>query len=562
MSVRVRDYFSNISNNDMNKHIIKSITLSKEIWALIKKTATEYVLWYKEQSKKKQRALAAALVLVLVVIVKALVSGDTEEASLVTSRQVVTSPVSLLASSDKEFPLIGTVTSVSEAVIRSESGGRLTRVAKKLGDTVYAGDVIASFDNASERASLLQAEGAYEQAKASRDITKLQSGQAGTSLVDAKSQALNAISNAYTTLDDAVTGKTDSAFSDPEYDQIKFLLSVPDATLSIGIETKRKQIAGILAARALKNKTLTTSSDLVLELGLMQNEAQVIKSYLDDLFTAYSKALPNNSFTTASLETGKANVQSARQSVSGVVGALVSARGALTGSITASEVAGSGASSVTSGTLATAEAQVKQALGAYNAALARLEKTIIRSPITGTLNSLTIQTGDYVGAFTQVAVVSNNGALEVVSNVTEDDAKRITIGSPVTINTGTRGVVTRIASAIDPTTRKIEVRIGITDAATSLVNGQSVRILITKNKKDIAQTTTGPITIPIASLKLTPRGAMVFTVTASNTLVALPVKEGAILGEQIQIIEGLTGTETIVTDARGLKEGMEVTVKE
>jgi hypothetical protein len=38
------------------------------------------------------------------------------------------------------------------------------------------------------------------------------------------------------------------------------------------------------------------------------------------------------------------------------------------------------------------------------------------------------------------------------------------------------------------------------------------------------------------------------------------VKEGAILGEQIQILEGLTGSEVIVVDARGLKEGMTVTV--
>lgn len=546
----------------MNKHLIKSITLSKEIWALSKKTAREYVLWYKDQSKKKQIAIGAILVSALLLIVKGLVSGEALPETVFATRQVVVSPVSALAASDKEFPLIGTVTSVSEAVIRSESGGRLTRVNKKLGDTVYAGDVIASFDNASERASLLQAEGAYEQAKAARDITKLQSGQAGTSLGDTKSQALNTISNAYTTLDDAVTGKTDSAFSDPEYDQIKFLLAVPDATLSITIETKRKQIAELLKARALKNKTLTTGSDLVTELGLMQNEAQTIKSYLDDLFTAYSKALPNNTFTVSALESGKANVQQARQSVSGVVGAIVSARSSLTGSITASEVAGTGAGSVTSGTLATAEAQVKQALGAYNAALARVEKTIIRSPITGTLNSLTIQTGDYVGAFTQVAVVSNNGALEVVSSVTEDDAKRITVGSSASINGSTRGVVTRIASAIDPTTRKIEVRIGITDTTVSLVNGQSVRIAITKTKKDLSTVTTGPITIPIASLKLTPRGAMVFTVTASNTLSALPVKEGAILGEQIQILEGLTGSESIVTDARGLKEGMEVEVKE
>jgi hypothetical protein len=69
-----------------------------------------------------------------------------------------------------------------------------------------------------------------------------------------------------------------------------------------------------------------------------------------------------------------------------------------------------------------------------------------------------------------------------------------------------------------------------------------------------------PIVIPIAALKLTPRGGNVFVVSASHTLRALPVKEGAIMGEEIQIIEGLKGDEVIVTDARGLKEGQAVEV--
>jgi RND family efflux transporter MFP subunit len=211
-----------------------------------------------------------------------------------------------------------------------------------------------------------------------------------------------------------------------------------------------------------------------------------------------------------------------------------------------------------SGSTATADAQVKQAQGAYNAALSRLEKTVIRSPITGTLNSLSIQTGDFVSQFTEVAVVSNNGALEVLSYVTEEDAKRIQVGAEVMIDNKVKGIITRIAPAIDPRTKKIEVRIGIEDSKASLINGQSVRATITKNVK--TTTTNSIIKIPLSSLKLTPNGAFVFTVSTSSTLVPIAVHEGAILGEEIQIISGLTGAEEIVTDARGLKSGMTVTV--
>jgi multidrug efflux pump subunit AcrA (membrane-fusion protein) len=129
------------------------------------------------------------------------------------------------------------------------------------------------------------------------------------------------------------------------------------------------------------------------------------------------------------------------------------------------------------------------------------------------------------------------------------------------IDNSVKGIITRVASAIDPRTKKIEVRVGITEKTSLLVNGQSVRVNITKAKQNITATS-GPIKIPLSALKLTPNGAFVFTMSATSSLIALPVKEGAILGEEIQILSGLNGTESIVTDARGLKEGMVVTIKE
>ncbi len=544
----------------MNRHIEKIANYSKGIWR-------ENVTFHKELPIKKRYPLfGGEAVFALFILWLAVSGGSTTEAVPVQPRKVTVASLAELSNNEKDLPLIGTVSSVSEATIRSEASGKLNRVYKKLGDQVYAGQVIAEFENSAERASLLQAEGAYDQARAARDITRLNSAQTGTSLLDTKNQALNTIYGAYSTLDDAIRGKTDSAFSDPRFDDAKLLLSISDAQLTYSLETRRKAIEQMLVARESKNRVLTTNNDLVAELTVVQSEVQLVKTYLDDLFMAYNKALQSGSFSQSTLDAGKITTQSARQAVVGALTSVVSTRNSLSGSITAKEVAGS-ASNETVGSIATAEAQVKQALGTYNAALSRLQKTIIRSPITGTINSLSVDTGDYIGAFTQIAVISNNGALEVTSFVTEDDAKRITVGSSVKINTTIDGVVTRIASALDPVTKKIEVKIGIKEQKSSLINGQSVRIAISKNKSETrtntqASKTSGPILIPLSALKLTPQGSNVFTVTASSTLMAIPVKEGAILGDQIQILEGLDGSERLVVDARGLKDGMEVTVKD
>ncbi len=533
----------------MNRHLSKIIGDASDM-------RVQMWRWYREQPSWRQYAEALVLVVLVVIFIHMLTKPDAQAETAQALRAVTVAPVSELANSDSELPLLGTVTSTSEAIVRSESSGKLNHVYKKLGDYVTAGQIIAEFDNAAERASVLQAEGAYDSAKAARDIARINSGNTVSSLADVRTNALNAIYSAYNTMDDVVRVKTDVYFNDPRFDDAKLLPSIPDAQLEYAVEAERKSIEKMLAGRAERNKSLTVDSDLVSELNVIQNEVSTVKTYIDDLSSAVAKAVPDATYNQTSLDSARAVLSVARAAIASGVSSVSSTRTSLNSAIAAEKVAGK-TSGDASGTIASADANVKTALGAYDAALARLENTIIRSPISGTLNSLSIRTGDFITQFAQVAVVSNNGALEVVTYVTEEDAKRIQVGNNVLIDNTVHGVVTRLASAIDPTTKKIEVRVGITDKNVSMVNGQSVRIVITKEKQTITPTS-GPITIPIAALKLTPNGAYVFTISATSSLIALPVKEGAILGDQIQILSGLLGTESIVTDARGLKEGMQV----
>lgn len=534
----------------MNRHLEKIINDSKDI-------KNQLWTWYKELNRPKQIGIIIVIVLVLIVIIRSF-TGSTQEAEITSSpRSIKLALVGDLANKGSSLPLLGSVTSTSEATVRAESSGKLTRVYKKLGDYVSAGTVIAEFENSGERASVMQAEGSYDAAKASRDISKVNSVTTDSSLSDVKTNAINAISSAYINMDDIIHVKTDSAFSNPRNQEVKFNVSVPDMSLTLSLEARRKKIESILIAREIKNRTLTQSSDLISELNIIQTEAETIKSYLDDLATAYSKALPDNNFSQINIESGKAIIGGTRLTIAGTISSIIGSRTALNNSLAAQDIAGKTSGTGTSVT--TSDAQVKSAEGSYNAALSRLEKTVIRSPINGTLNSLSIETGDFVSAFTEVAVVSNNGALEVLAYVTDEDAKRIQIGNQVIINDSTKGIVTRIAGAIDPRTKKIEVRVGIIDKNSSLINGQSVRLNITKAKQAVT-TTSGPIKTPLSALKLTPTGTFVFTLSSTSSLIAIPVKEGAILGEEIQILSGLTGNESIVVDARGLKEGTVVSV--
>ena len=120
------------------------------------------------------------------------------------------------------------------------------------------------------------------------------------------------------------------------------------------------------------------------------------------------------------------------------------------------------------------------------------------------------------------------------------------------------GTITRIAPALDPNTKKIEVRIGITRGIETLMNGASVRLEAKRTTKKIVGT---DLKIPLAALKITPEGAIVFSVSASSSLVAHEVSMGTLMGDQVVIPVGLTPDMVIVTDARGLQGGMPVSLK-
>jgi hypothetical protein len=168
-----------------------------------------------------------------------------------------------------------------------------------------------------------------------------------------------------------------------------------------------------------------------------------------------------------------------------------------------------------------------------------------------------VNQGDYLSQGAQVAAVSNPGALEVETNVTPDDAKTLAVGSEVAIGDNAKGVIVSIAPALDPLTGKILVKSGITDNEAMLTDGETVALGLSRSVAPVK--TGGAITIPIAAVKITPDGPIVFGVS-SSTLAAVPVTLGTILGDQITITEGLAPDTSIVTDARGLSEGETVVV--
>ncbi|MFZ2887252.1 MAG: HlyD family efflux transporter periplasmic adaptor subunit [Minisyncoccia bacterium] len=448
-------------------------------------------------------------------------------------RQVRVARVIDLMTGGNGLSVVAEIQSVSEAKISTESGGRITRVRASLGDRVGAGQVLAEIENSSQRAAVLQAEGSLDVAKASA--------------AGAKESAVPTILGAYAAMDTAVEDAVGQIFTNPESSQPGFTVSTRD-TQSLAVITQlQPTFRTVLQRHDVQTATLSESSDLKAELTTTEKELRDVRTYLDATLKVLNAGVPRDDVTIATISGYVADVTASRAAINASLSAVTSARTSLEASQT--------------GTVSSTDAVIKQAEGAYQAALANLEKTIIRSPIAGTLNNFTVKLGDFVAPTQQVAIVSNNGALQAVAYVTEEDKARVAVGQKVTIENDISGTITRIAPALDPVTRRIEIKIGLPATAnTVLTNGQSVRVeLANSGTKPTATTENGILSIPITALKIEADRTTVFVVEGDR-LVAKEITIGKLSGASVQVTEGLSADTEIVIDARGQKDGDTVQV--
>ena len=485
--------------------------------------------------------------------------------------------IASLSSQSGPLPVTGKVTSLNEATILAQTSGEIVSLSHALGDRVSAGGVIAQFENSSQLAAVLQAQGAYDAAQANLDkvlngnrselvdISQTTAAKAQTNLAQTKTSTIDTIRNAYGVNDDAIRSKLDVVFSNPRTTNVQFSMNTSNQSIVNKITQERVTVEAMLNAEAERSQNLNASSDLVAELAQAADDTRQLKSFADDVAAALNIAIASQSVSQATISGYIATASAVRSSFSASLTSLSSASQALTAASAQADVAATQLQQDTSGSRpeddAAARAALKQAQGALNAAQANLEKTIVRSPISGTIVSLPVTRGDFVSSFAQVAEISNPQALQIKVYVTSDDARTIAVGGAVAIEGAVTGVVTSIAPAIDPSTNKIQVGVGITGDQGSLTDGETVTVTIDRVNEKTAKATksSAAILIPIVAAKITPAGTFVFTV-ASSTLIAEPVTLGAILGDQITVVSGLTSDATIVTDARGLSDGQSVVV--
>jgi RND family efflux transporter MFP subunit len=526
---------------------------------VLRSRAVQTWTWYRGRTRWQRIAIPVVLVVLLVGGIVIARSGQ-QVADASQDRTVTLASVGQLSGSGTGSSIVGTVRSVTQADLLAESGGTVRSVNTTLGARVPAGFVIADLDNASQAAAVLQAEGAYESAVAARNITSLQSGNTQSSFAEAQNQARATYQTAFTTLDTALTTQVDTLYGAQTPIGPQLLISSPSSNIEL-TRTRQALKERMDAWRDKLSAAPTTDPTTLL------NQASADTQAISDFLVQLAAAASDRESGASPAQT--AALAQARATVNGQLSAISGARDAYNAKKTAAAAAGN-ANSEQGTQLAAANASVKTALGALRAAQAAYEKTRVRATIGGTVNYLPIKVGDYVGAFQKVATVANNGALEIVAYVPEDERGTLTVGMKVTVEDNTTGVITQIAPALDPTTKQYEMHVAV-DATPNLVNGQSVRITLpaeapapaaTNTKAASSTPVSSVVLLPLTAVKLLPDSRAVFTVGTDGRLVAHTVEIGDIVGDRITVTSGLTPDMRIVTDVRGLSEGQKVQIGE
>lgn len=170
----------------------------------------------------------------------------------------------------------------------------------------------------------------------------------------------------------------------------------------------------------------------------------------------------------------------------------------------------------------------------------------VRSPISGRITGVDTQLGAYVAAGAELFNVADPRRVQVDAAVPAADAQRIRPGDPAVIElpdgSTVNAVVRSTTPSLDPQSRTATVVLQPSGTPAGLTQGQAVRARITPR----GSATGGAIVLPEDAVQQVEGRDVVF-VQSGDGFQATPVTVGSRSAGRVQIVDGLTAGQVVVT---------------
>lgn len=470
--------------------------------------------------------------------------GTTADTNLSNVRKVSLVDVSSFRDNASKISADGIVESVSQADLKSQISAPIATVDVAVGDTVSAGQTIAVLQNADIRAQL-------DQARAGLRIAEGQYTGSGISLDSAKRSALETIRSSYHTADEIVNGKISQFLYQSSGGNPSLSSFISDKKLAASIQDRYLSFVNSFEEWKISVNALSVSStDLEISTALTssQNKLKMVSLLLDDVSEAINNAVKgtpaSSSFST--LSAWQTTIASSRASLDSSIKTLSSTDTTLSNAQVTYQ--------------SPAEAQISSAKAIVKNLEAQLSKTVITSPINGTISALPLRIGELAQPGQLIATVIGGGGLKVKAYASGEDLAQIKAGSKALVQGSIAGTVTAVAPGVNQTNKKAEVNISVEEVAGSvLVIGKNVTVSI--DAIENVSSTKNNYLLPIQNVKIVPGDAYVFTIDSESKIVKNPVIIGKIQGDFVEIVSGINSDMKIVSPVYELEAGEIVEVQ-
>ena len=212
--------------------------------------------------------------------------------------------------------------------------------------------------------------------------------------------------------------------------------------------------------------------------------------------------------------------------------------------------------------LIAAAGQLESAKGKYLGAEAQLGYSEIRSPINGVITDRPLYPGEMAAAGTPLLTVMDISSVIAKAHIPQNDAAALKVGDNGTMTVpgiaeAIEGKVTVVSPALDPNSTTVEVWFEAKNPKHELKPGTSVQVSLT------ARTVKDALVVPAKSIVTATDGTTSVMLAGSDGLAhQKTVKVGIRNGDDVQILDGVTASDKVVTSgAYGLPDKTKIKIE-
>ena len=204
-----------------------------------------------------------------------------------------------------------------------------------------------------------------------------------------------------------------------------------------------------------------------------------------------------------------------------------------------------------------AQAQMAQAEASLRSAVQQLSYTKVYAPIDGVVESANVEENNMYTSTMPAFVVSNKGMLTVTFNVPANIASSLLPGDSLTIENGSAvydGTVLEVSTQVNSQSGLFPIKAQIHSSDPTLLTGLAVKVTVDAQRADDA------LLIPVDAVYYEGEESYVYLLKEGKS-VRTPVTTGLSSGDQIQILDGISPEDAVITTwSTSLEDGAEVTL--